>query len=159
MAGMNALALLTQQQGRQANQNGKAFEEQISQRLKSKGYIQANAIPEDCDQPFFIYQYRGNFTSIYGLPMRVDFFVWHPVKYPDGLIIECKYQETSGSADEKFPYTIACLRNIGLPAILLLVGKGAKRCSVEWCLQQQDHQLTVFSDFESFFRAANRELL
>lgn len=156
---MNALALLTQQQGRQANQNGKAFEEQISQRLKSKGYIQANAIPEDCDQPFFIYQYRGNFTSIYGLPMRVDFFVWHPVKYPDGLIIECKYQETSGSADEKFPYTIACLRNIGLPAILLLVGKGAKRCSVDWCLQQQDHQLTVFSDFESFFRAANRELL
>jgi len=147
MAGMNALALLTQQQGRQANQNGKAFEEQISQRLKSKGYIQANAIPEDCDQPFFIYQYRGNFTSIYGLPMRVDFFVWHPVKYPDGLIIECKYQETSGSADEKFPYTIACLRNIGLPAILLLVGKGAKRCSVDWCLQQQDHQLTVFSDF------------
>lgn len=156
---MNALAKLIQQQGRQANQNGRAFEEQIIQRLKSKGYIQVAAIPEERDQPFFIYQHRGDFLSIYGLPMRVDFYVWNSVKYPDGLIIECKYQETSGSADEKFPYTIACLRKIGLPAILLLIGKGAKRCSVEWCLQQQDALLTVFADFESFFRAANRELL
>jgi len=155
---MNALALLTQQQGRQANQNGRAFEEQIAQRLKSKGYLQSDALPSEPEQPFFIYQFRGGFTSIYGLPMRVDFYVWNPVKYPNGLIIECKYQETSGSADEKFPYTIACLRKTGLPAILLLVGQGAKRCAVEWCLQQQDHQLTVFSDFESFFRAANREL-
>ena len=153
---MNALALLTQQQGRQANQNGKAFEDQISQRLKSNGYVQMDHIPEEREQPFFIYQYRGTFTSIYGLPMRVDFYVWHPVKYPDGLIIECKYQETSGSADEKFPYTIACLRKIGLQAILLLIGKGAKRCSVEWCLQQQDDQLMVFADFESFFKAVNR---
>lgn len=155
---MNALALLTQQQGRQANQNGRAFEEQIAQRLKSKGYLQADALPNEPDQPFFIYQFRGGFTSLYGLPMRVDFYVWNPVKYPNGLIIECKYQETSGSADEKFPYTIACLRKTELPAILLLIGQGAKRCAVEWCLRQQDRQLTVFADFESFFRAANREL-
>lgn len=66
VAAMNALALLTQQQGRQANQNGKAFEEQIAQRLKSKGAIfQIDAAPERTRSTVFIYQYRGDFTSIY----------------------------------------------------------------------------------------------
>lgn len=160
---MSALMSLpqSQQQGRQANQNGKAFEQQIAQRLRSKGYMQVDVIPEyqNPNQPFFISQYRSPFVSIYNLPMRVDFFVWHPSRYPNGLIVECKYQEIAGSTDEKLPYTVACLKKTGIPAILLLIGKGAKRGAIDWRLNQQDQLLTVFSDFEAFFRAANRDLL
>lgn len=157
VAVMNTI-LPTQQQGRQANSNGRAFEDLIAQRLRSKGYQPLTMLPDAFEQPFFIYQLRGRFTSIYGSPMRVDFFAWHPMKYPNGLVIECKYQETAGSADEKFPYTIACLRKTGSPAILLLIGQGAKRCAVDWCLQQQDDRLMVFKDLESFMKSANRDL-
>jgi len=149
---------VTQSQGRQANSNGRAFEEMIAQRLRSKGYQSLSSPPPAFRTPFFVAQLRGQFFSIYGSPMRVDFFVWHPSKYPNGLVIECKYQETPGSADEKFPYTVANLRKAGIPAILLVMGSGPKRCAVDWCMQQQDDQLTVFKDFESFMKSANRDL-
>lgn len=160
---VNGVALMAtkaviQNQGRQANSNGRAFEEMIAQRLRSSGYQQIQNCPKSFQSPFFVPQMRGRFVSIYGTDMRVDFFVWHPSKYPNGLVIECKYQETSGSADEKFPYTIANLRKTGIPAILLVMGSGPKRCAIEWCMQQQDDQLTVFKDFESFMKSANRDL-
>lgn len=76
-----------------------------------------------------------------------------------GLIIECKYQETGGSADEKFPYTVLSLKKTGVPAILLLIGAGAKRKAVDWCIRQQSTALTVFTSVEAFLRRANGGLL
>lgn len=152
------MSAVMQSQGRQANRNGRVFEEQIAQRMRSEGYCQLTELPKTFEFPFFVAQLRGRFVSIYGAPMRVDFFVWHPEKYPDGLVIECKYQETNGSADEKFPYTVANLRKTGVSAILLLMGSGPKPCAIEWCLKQQDDRLRVFKDFESFMKSASRGL-
>lgn len=149
---------ITQQQGRKANNNGKVFESQILQRLISAGYQERKTRSENENQPFFIYQYRSGFISIYGQLMRVDFYVWHPLKHENGLIIECKYQEVSGSADEKFPYAIASLRGLEIPAIIIIAGKGAKTCAVDWCVRQQDEKLMVFRDFDSFLKATNKGL-
>jgi hypothetical protein len=148
-----------QQQGRKANNNGRRFEQQIAQLLRSHGYTECKDIPTLLAKPFFVAQYKGPFKSLYGLPMAVDFYAWHLDKFPRGLIIECKYQETGGSADEKFPYTIYSLKNIGIPAILLVIGAGAKRRAVDWCLRQQSPLLTVFPSLESFFYRANGGLL
>lgn len=152
------LNAVVQSQGRQANRNGRVFEDLIAQRLRSEGYVSLTKLPDKFEFPFFVAQLRGRFSSIYGSPLRVDFFVWHPEKYPNGMIIECKYQETAGSADEKFPYTVANLRKANIPAVLLIMGRGPKPCSVEWCLKQQDEHLKVFKDLESFMKSTNRDL-
>ena len=148
-----------QQQGRKANNNGRYFEQLISQSLRSRGYVECRVAPNPARSPFFVPQCTGLFESIYGIPMRVDFYVWHPDKFPQGLIIECKYQETNGSADEKFPYTVANLKKAGIPTILLLIGDGAKRKAVDWCARQQSTLLTVFVSVEAFLRRLNGGLL
>lgn len=148
-----------QQQGRKANNNGRYFEQLISQSLRSRGYLQYPVAPNPAYKPFFVPQFKGLFESIYGIPMTVDFYVWHPDKFPQGLIIECKYQETNGSADEKFPYTVLSLKKTGIPTILLLIGEGAKRKAVDWCTRQQSPLLTVFVSVEAFLRRANGGLL
>lgn len=148
-----------QQQGRKANNNGRYFEQLIAQSLRSRGYAEYQQVPVAPQFAFFIYQHRGRFSSIYGIDMTVDFYVWHPGKYPNGLIIECKYQETQGTADEKFPYTILSLKKAGIPVILLVIGQGAKRKAIGWCLSQQSEMLTVFDSFEAFLLRANGGLL
>lgn len=148
-----------QQQGRKANNNGRFFEQLISQSLRSRGYAECGNAPPVASKPFFVPQSKGRFESIYGIPMTVDFYVWHPEKFERGLIIECKYQETGGSADEKFPYTVLSLKKTGVPAILLLIGAGAKRKAVDWCIRQQSTALTVFTSVEAFLHRANGGLL
>lgn len=149
----------SQQQGRKANSNGRYFEQLLCQSLRSRGYAEYRAVPAVPRFAFFIYQFKGRFVSIYGLPMTVDLYLWHPTKYPQGLIIECKYQETAGTADEKFPYTVFSLQQAGIPAILLVIGQGAKRKAVRWCLSQQSELLKVFDSFEAFLLRANGGLL
>ncbi|CAK0764333.1 PD-(D/E)XK nuclease domain-containing protein [Gammaproteobacteria bacterium] len=153
---MEMMDTKNQQQGRQANSNGRDFEDLIAQILRSKGYEKLMYIPAEPHRAFYVPQLRGMFYSIYDLPMRADFYVWHPCKFPNGLIIECKYQETSGPADEKYPYVIASLRKTGIPAILFIIGNGAKRQAVQWAVDQQDENLTVFQNLESFLMFANR---
>lgn len=59
-------------------------------------------------------------------------------KFPDGLIIECKWQQSNGSVDEKYPFTVYNILKIGVPTIILLDGKGYKRQAMEW-LKSQAH--------------------
>lgn len=148
-----------QQQGRKANSNGRTFEQLIAQSLRSRGYLECVIAPDPARQAFFVHQFKGAFESIYQTPMTVDFYVWHPDKFPKGLIIECKYQEINGSADEKFPYTVYSLKKTGIPVILLLIGQGARRAAVDWCVRQQSECLTVFLSVEAFLRRANGGLL
>jgi len=110
--------------------------------------------------PFFLRQYRGRFQSLYGLPLLVDFAIWHPQKYPQGFLIQVKYQETSGSVDEKFPFLVLSLLQTGIPTLLLLLGDGAKREAIAWCLAQQTPGgLTVMTQWETFIEALNRGML
>src|SRR5512145_144137 len=51
----------------------------------------------------FVAQYPIGY-SIYGLPLLTDFWVHGAPGYPDGLAIEVKWQQSTGSVDEKFPY-------------------------------------------------------
>lgn len=163
---------MAQQQGRQANQNGIWAENDIAGRLINHGYQDLTPLPKSKRRKgyslplvpdgvaYFIRQKHGPFVNLYGRPMKVDFYVWHPEKYPDGLIIESKSQEDSGSVDEKFPYLIWGLKATGIPSILLLLCPGAKPYAIAWCLQQQEGQhFRVFPTWETFTAACNRGLL
>ena len=62
-------------------------------------------------------------TSIIGKQRRVDLFILSPVE-KRALALECKYQDSSGTADEKIPYTLQDLAALRMPSALAYAGTG-----------------------------------
>lgn len=61
--------------------------------------------------------------SIIGKNRRVDVFAVHN-ESSKALAIECKVQTTSGTADEKIPYTLQDLAAMHVPAFVVYAGPG-----------------------------------
>ena len=61
--------------------------------------------------------------TIIGKSRKVDVFV---IRNTDqrAIAIECKYQETKGTTDEKIPYALADLEALRVPACLVYAGEG-----------------------------------
>ena len=150
---------LKSMQGWQATFNGHHWEHDLIDRLKRHGYLQWGAPPSLLPEPYFVHQCRDMFQSIYKTPLTLDLYIYHPWKHPEGLIIEGKYQENSGSVDEKFPYVIENLRQTGKRCILMLLGGGARKEAVQWCLEQQDDKLGVMTSWDEWTRLLNNGLL
>ena len=146
-------------QGRMANSNGSHLEDNVAILLAECGYARARHHPENRRDPYYIPQERTMFSSIYDTPLRVDFYVWHPQKYPSGMIIECKHQAAKGSVDEKFPYTVLSLSSTLVPFILIIDGGGAKASAVNWCSNQarQSGKFRVYSSYTAFAKAVRKE--
>ncbi len=62
-------------------------------------------------------------TSIIGKQRRVDLLVLEPVT-GRALVLECKYQDSSGTADEKIPYTLQDLQALRVPSVVVYAGQG-----------------------------------
>ena len=62
-------------------------------------------------------------TSIIGKQRRVDLFVLQPQERK-AFALECKYQDVSGTADEKIPYTLQDLAALRMPAAVAYAGVG-----------------------------------
>ena len=133
-------------QGRNANTAGRVLESRVESLLKDCGYAHKD---DAAGQAFYIPQYR-RFKSIYGTDLRVDFYVWHPTKYPNGLVIECKSQESPGSVDEKYPYALLNLKGTECAAILIVEGNGPKAGAIDWCRRQENDQNAWFRFFHGF---------
>ena len=71
-------------------------------------------------------------NSIYNTSRNVDFLVMNQEKFPDGLIIECKWQQSAGSVDEKFPFLYFNIMKCKVPTIVLMDGGGYKPSALEW---------------------------
>jgi hypothetical protein len=83
-------------------------------------------------------------TSIYGHPLVCDFLVQGLQDFPDGLIIESKWQGSSGSVDEKFPYLERnIVQRYPCPAIVVVCGGGAKPGAIKWLKAQVNGQKLV----------------
>ena len=61
--------------------------------------------------------------TIIGKDRKIDVFV---VRSSDqrAIAIECKYQETQGTTDEKIPYALEDLRALWIPGCLVYAGAG-----------------------------------
>ena len=124
--------------GSRANHTGNRLENFVEQTLKELGYVQF------WDHKEQIFENRKAVggkqyakqvpcgTSIYETKRKCDFLVLNKEKFPDGLIIECKWQQSSGSVDEKYPFTIFNIFKINVPTIILLDGGGYKKAAMEW---------------------------
>lgn len=140
------------------NDNGRILEQQIEALLRSKGYVQTNQICRDGNcGPWYIRQYRG-FRTIYGSQCRLDFLVRHPTKHPDMLAIECKWQSSPGTVDEKFPYLLANGRALGIPYAVFLAGGGYRDGAKQWILQQSQPGFIVIEGCDAVIRWAQVKL-
>ena len=90
-------------------------------------------------------------TSIYGNPLHHDFVL------PDiKIIIEVKWQQYGGSADEKYPLLVANLKQQeGYRSIIVVDGGGAKPKSIEWIINQIDEKLIGVFTISEFIKFIN----
>jgi hypothetical protein len=70
--------------------------------------------------------------TIYETTRKVDFLVINRDKFPDDLIIECKWQQSTGSVDEKYPFLLYNIIRTGIPTVVLLDGSGYRPAALKW---------------------------
>lgn len=129
-----------------ANLSGNRAEKTIACMLKERGYSFKRQIDLG--------------LNIYGHKSRGDFIVYDIPEYPHGLIIESKWQASSGSVDEKYPYMVANIKaTYPYPTVIVVSGGGYKSGALTWLKQQVDGKklIHVFS-LEEFLSWMNREL-
>src|SRR5689334_14978289 len=105
--------MIRRTQGAQANRTGKSAESMIDALLCRLGYTPRTQVTIG--------------LGIYGTPIQVDFMLDRAPGFPEGLIIESKWQGVGGSVDEKYPYLV---QNIHFcypcPVVILADGDGAR---------------------------------
>jgi len=145
----------------QANFTGEILEKQIINRIENAGYKQVKN--KDfyktrdffADKIFVKHCFIGN--SIYGTPMYTDILLYHKTKYPDKLAIEIKWQQISGSVDEKYPYLVLNIRKIfPCKAIIIIDGGGYKKGALKWLKNQIDIKLIGVFNVSEFLKWVNK---
>lgn len=153
--------------GGQANKTGSVLELFIKRMLEDNGYT---AFPNHKDQLFANRKTIGGKqystqvpcgTSIYESPRKCDFLIMNNEKFPEGLIIECKWQQSAGSVDEKYPFTVFNILKIGVPTIILLDGNGYKKTAMQWLKDQasKDRALIGVYNMSEFQALVNKGYL
>ncbi|MDR1366092.1 MAG: hypothetical protein LBJ03_03330, partial [Holosporales bacterium] len=96
--------------GTRANNTGNALESFVEHLLKRNDYTE---FINHKKQIFAMRQTMGGKQysrqpwcgeSFYGSLRKCDFLIMNREKFPNGLIIECKWQESVVSVDEKYPF-------------------------------------------------------
>ncbi|MCK5800937.1 MAG: hypothetical protein KAI47_27305, partial [Deltaproteobacteria bacterium] len=85
--------------------------------------IAAYLVRNYADRGFVVYREVSLGKSIIGKNRRVDVFCLHE-ETAIAMAIECKYQRTTGTVDEKIPYTLDDLRAMHIPAFAVYAGEG-----------------------------------
>ena len=100
-------------------------------------------------------------SGIYQTDIYVDFYVVGLPMMPSGLIIECKWQESGGSVDEKFPYlNLNIQHSYPVPAIIVIGGEGMRDGAIEWLRERErdNSNLLAVQSLEKFIAWASRHL-
>jgi hypothetical protein len=150
-------------QGGRAVVSGNVLEKTVETILQVHGYIEiCGDLPKKRRRDWLIYLnepskryarqvYIG--SGIYGTAIYVDFYIVDSVAIPNGLIVECKWQQAGGSVDEKLPYLNLNIQNCyPSPTVVLIDGEGMKKGAIDWLSRQVNsnpnllavHNLTHF---------------
>ncbi|MDO8462727.1 MAG: DpnII family type II restriction endonuclease [bacterium] len=153
--------------GGRANKTGNSLEQFVEHKLKEHGYT------EFWDHKRQVFANRTTIggkqygkqiycgKSIYETDRKCDFLVLNQEKWPDGLIIECKWQQSSGSVDEKYPFAFFNICKIGVPTVVLLDGNGYKPAAMRWLKEQAHPQRALIAVYNmvEFQTAVNNGFL
>jgi hypothetical protein len=154
-------------QGARANKSGGILEANVKATLNGNDYFQvghhiskdivfnAALLPKRYGQQIYIGM------GIYQTALNVDFFLVGVPGFTSGLIIECKYQESGGSVDEKFPYLNLNIQYCyPAPTIIVMGGMGMRKGSIDWLNNQVEYNqnLIAVHNLDRFIAWANKNL-
>jgi hypothetical protein len=106
----------------------------------------------------FVAQYPIG-QSIYGLPLLTDFWVRGAPGFKSGLALEVKWQQSTGSVDEKFPYLALNIKECyPCPALIIADGGGQRPGALHWLRGQAGGNLLAVFSLAEFLAWANRNL-
>jgi hypothetical protein len=122
--------------GTYANKTGRVLEDLVESTFGSHGfdvlpYSKFVKNPEKFGYDLVLK--NAPYTNIYGMKGRSEFLVKSKT-YDLDLRIECKWQQVSGSVDEKFPYLyMNVIEQIEEPFVIIICdGLGARAGSIQW---------------------------
>lgn len=101
--------------------------------------------------------YIGN--TIYDSKRKCDFIIYCKEKHPKFLVIECKWQESSGSVDEKYPFLVHCIDYSKIKTVILADGGGARDGAINWMIQcsKQSRYLKSVVSMSGFMSLVNSD--
>ena len=128
------LLLLVMGKGKRANKRGKILENAVldllveeHEKVESRKFLAL----KNLRQPLFARQCSVG-KDVYGKNRRVDFILYHPQRWPDCLVIQCKWQSSGGSVEEKYPFEVMSIECNEFPTIIVLDGGGYSKESEAW---------------------------
>ena len=126
-----------------ANRTGSQLEQSVDDLIRQAGYkpVLDRSLffaMQVLRQPIYAGQVESG-TDVYGKRRRVDFILYHPQKWPDSLIIQCKWQAVSGSVEEKYPFEVLSIQANQPPAIIVLDGGGYSAGAERWLKGEVGH--------------------
>ena len=158
-------------QGGKAVRTGNVLMSTVEGALRGHGYVlvgdrlpkkkrlgsllTSNSLPKRYAREVYVGQ------GIYSTDIYVDFYIIGSNAIPSGLIIECKWQQSGGSVDEKLPYINLNIQTCyPAPAVVLIDGGGMKPGSITWLKSQVIHNQNLLEvhSLTSFIRWANNTL-
>ena len=120
--------------GQRANKRGKWLENSVAELLDEeyeKVSSQHFFALRSLKQPIYTRQCHIG-KCIYGKNHTVDFILYHPIRWQDCLVIQCKWQAVGGSIDEKFPYAVMSIQLNEFETIIVLDGSGYSKGAGDW---------------------------
>lgn len=122
--------------GRRANRTGSRLEYYVADTLNERGYQQITPAHQffqmqELGQPIWAAQYETG-LNIYRKRRRVDAILYHPKLWPQCLVIQCKWQASSGSVEEKYPFEVLNIQRSEFPTVIVLDGGGYSDGAKSW---------------------------
>lgn len=132
-------------QGNIANSSGNVLEQAVVSTFKTKGfevvkYREWEKHPERYSNELLLENVP--FETIYGHNGNTEFLL-KSQEYDLEIRIECKWQQSAGSVDEKFPYLyLNCVHAMPEKDIIVIVeGGGYKEGALQWLKDAADQAL------------------
>lgn len=147
--------------GKEANKTGRELERFVRGGFDRRDYLKVTTKEFDRqfgqDAPIYAEQYYMG-DSIYGTPFKIDFVAYHPLIWPEGLALECKWQQVAGSVDEKFPYMFNNLSEKSkYPFAIVLDGGGYKPGAYRWLRRQVGGKFVALLSMADFHTWINKK--
>ena len=120
--------------GKRANKWGQALENNVVALLDdeyTKVTPQRFFALRDLKQPIYAQQCIVG-KNIYAKDRKVDFILYHPTRWKKCLVLQCKWQSSGGSADEKYPFEVLSIQMNEFETIIVLDGGGYAKGAELW---------------------------
>lgn len=141
--------------GSRANRRGRMLEDAVRPFLDEKyQLVKSTEFTANLGGDTPVYSQQCRITEdIYGKKRRLDFILFHPVLWPNCLAIQCKWQASSGTVEEKFPFEVLSIAKNEFDTIIILDGKGYTAGAERWLKNQAGkNKLLTVMDLGEFAR-------